>query len=213
MSPTEANRIQPARRTRRPGWRDPRLWLGLVLVAGCMLAGARLLQQADDSIGVWAVRSDLAVGDTVRAEDLIARQVRFVDADDAEAYLRTDEELPAELTLLRGVGAGELLPKAALGTLADTGLVQVPVALPATKVPPGLRAGSEVDVWASSTERPKARLVIQGAVVITATEQADEFGAGTDRQLVLGIPTEATSALAELIAAADSGTVTVVARG
>jgi hypothetical protein len=46
----------PALRVRRPGWRDPRLWIGVVLVAGSVVAGARLLAAADDTVQVWSPR-------------------------------------------------------------------------------------------------------------------------------------------------------------
>ena len=43
----------PATRVRRPGWRDPRLAVGLVLVAAATVAGARLLATSDDTVAVW----------------------------------------------------------------------------------------------------------------------------------------------------------------
>ena len=52
----------PAQRVRRPGWRDPRLWIGVVLVAGSVVAGARLLAAADDTVQVWAAATDLGAG-------------------------------------------------------------------------------------------------------------------------------------------------------
>ena len=37
-----------ATRVARPGWRDPRLWIGLLIVAGSVVLGARLLAAVDD---------------------------------------------------------------------------------------------------------------------------------------------------------------------
>ena len=42
-----------------PGWRDPRLWIGIAIVAVSVVAGARLLAAADDSVTVWAAAADL----------------------------------------------------------------------------------------------------------------------------------------------------------
>jgi len=39
-----------ATRSRRPGWRNPRLLLGIVLVAGSVILGARLLATAPRAV-------------------------------------------------------------------------------------------------------------------------------------------------------------------
>ena len=52
----------PARRLRRARLGDLRLWLGLVLVAGSMLVGARLMGADDDTVVVLRATRDLAVG-------------------------------------------------------------------------------------------------------------------------------------------------------
>ena len=58
--------VPAATRTRSPGWRDPRLWVGVVLVTGSVVAGARILAGADDMTSVWAASGDLAAGQTLR---------------------------------------------------------------------------------------------------------------------------------------------------
>ena len=43
-----------ATRTRTPGWRDPRLWVGVVVVAGSVLLGARVVGAADEQeLAAW----------------------------------------------------------------------------------------------------------------------------------------------------------------
>lgn len=106
----------PATRSRAPGWRNPRLLLGLVLVAVSVVLGARLLASADDTVPVWAVSRDLPAGATVSTGDLERRQVRFPDEATADAYLSADQRLPDETTLERAVSDGELLPRSALAT-------------------------------------------------------------------------------------------------
>ncbi len=58
--------VPRATRSRRPGWRNPRLLLGIVLVAGSVVLGARLLAAADDTVAVWAVAADLPTGASAR---------------------------------------------------------------------------------------------------------------------------------------------------
>ena len=107
--------VPAATRDATPGWRDPRLWVGIVLVTGSVVAGARILSTADDMTAVWAASSDLAAGQTLTAGDLRAARVRFDDGAAERRYLGVDDDLPADLTLTRALAAGELVPAAALG--------------------------------------------------------------------------------------------------
>src|SRR5690242_3116816 len=66
-----------AARTRRPGWRDPRLWVGVAIVAACVAIGARVLGSADETVGVWAVRADAGTGAILSRDDLEVRRVHF----------------------------------------------------------------------------------------------------------------------------------------
>ena len=61
--------------------------------------------------------------------------------------LSADDELPESVTLGRPVGAGELLPRAALRTAASAALTEVPLTLGADAAPASVRVGSTVDVW------------------------------------------------------------------
>ena len=136
-----------ALRGQRPAWRDPRLWIGIVLVAASVVVGARVLAAADDTVQVWAAARDLGAGQRVEADDLVAQRVRFADADALEGYFTVDDELPADLELTRSVAGGELLPRGAVGTPDETGLVEVPVAVEPELVPPSVAPGDVVDVY------------------------------------------------------------------
>lgn len=41
----------PATRTGTPGWRDPRLWIGVLVVAASVVLGARIVGGSDDTVG------------------------------------------------------------------------------------------------------------------------------------------------------------------
>ncbi len=217
----------PAVRAHAPGWRDPRLWIGVVLVACSVVVGARVLAAADDTVAVWAVASDMGAGDEVRAADLVASRVRFADQTDLAAYFVADEELPAALELLRGVGAGELLPRAAAGRAGENGTVEVPVAVDSAQVPPAVRAGSVVDVYVLATA-PSARAdgdgglgrrasgrapVLDGVTVVDAPSAAETLGAGGERQLVLAVAADDVGAFFGLLGALETPSLTVVRRG
>ncbi len=197
----------PATRATRPGWRDPRLWIGVAIVAVSVVAGAQLLAAADDSVAVWSTTADLAAGAEVTAGDLEARQVRFVDPGDLDRYVTADEPLPADVRLVRSVGAGELLPRAAIGAADDTGILQLPIE-PAL-LPHSVGAGSVVSVYVRDTSRCQecAGAALDGVTVVEAPSADELTGA---RQIVLAVEREDADRWFALLARLDAPVITVL---
>lgn len=213
--------VAQAQRVRRPGWRDPRLWIGVVLVAGSVVAGARILAAADDTVQVWSAAVDLSTGDRLTEEDLVATRVRFAEHDALAGYFTVDDELPADLRLLHGLAAGELVPRAAIGTSADTGLVEVPIAVDPEQVPPSVEAGSVVDVYVVAGPDPDsdpaaspvdAGPALTGVTVVDAPPLAESFGTTGRRQLVLAVEEEDAAPFFALLGRDDTAVLTVVRR-
>jgi hypothetical protein len=212
--------VVAAVRAPTPGWRDPRLWVGLLIVAVSVVAGARLLSAADDTVAVWAVADEHGVGDTLVAEDLVATRVRFADADRLGDYFTTDDELPADLELTRGVGADELLPRAAVGTRGATSTVQLPVAVDAEQVPGSVGSGSVVDIYlvapagagAARGRTPGARPALAGVTVVEAPPLTESFTATGKRQLVLAVEERDARRFFGLLGSVESPVLTVVRR-
>ncbi|WP_336027813.1 SAF domain-containing protein [Geodermatophilus sp. FMUSA9-8] len=185
------------RRVRPPRWLDLRLVLGVLLVLGSVLLGARVVGAADATVPVWSVAADLAAGTEIQAADLVAVQVRLGDA--AGAYLSSGTD-PAGRTLARAVRAGELLPRAALEEPAD--LVQVALPVQAGYVPPGLTRGQVVDVYgvtdpAGTTTGEGVVPVVEGATVQAVSGRAEGVlsTATTTVQVVVGVPTADAAAV------------------
>lgn len=204
-----------ATRSTAPGWRDPRLWVGVVLVTGSVVAGARIMAGADDTTSVWAASGDLVAGQTLTSDDLTATRVRFAEAADGERYLAVDEQLPDELTLVRAVEAGELLPASVLGAESGQETVTVSIAVAPEHVPTDLETGSHVDVWVVGEDRRSGRaaeLVLDDIVIIDAPIVSDSFATSGNRQLVLAVPVTDEEALARVLAASGDNLVRVVGR-
>ncbi len=153
-------------------------------MTGSVVAGARLLASADDTVAVWSVTHERGVGAPVEGEDLVVQRVRFVDDATRERYFSADEPLPADLVLVRPVGAGELLAQSAVGSADDEAMLRVPLEVDPNRVPPDVRAGSVVDVWLTDGSGPRASRVGSGVAAGTgdpsgsSTSGPDGNGAG-----------------------------------
>lgn len=207
-----------ATRSRAPGWRDPRLWIGVVVVAGSVLLGVRVVGAADDSTTVWAAATELAPGTALEADDLVPVRVRFTDGTDLSAYLPADDALPADATLTRGVGTGELVPAAALGAAGDTGLLQVPVAVEPEQLAGAVTTGSRVNVYLVSRGgadrgHDSGDPVLEDVAVLDAASPDEGFSASGLRRLVLGVPEEDASRFYGLLGSLSDPLVSVAARG
>lgn len=198
----------PANRLTRPGWRDPRVAIGILLVAGSVLAGARVLDAADDTVAVWAAARDLPAGATVEAADLVSVEVRFASGSEEDRYVSADAPPEGEV-LARTVGAGELLPTAALTTAEAAGAVELPLAVDPARVPARVRAGSRVDVWVLPESGGEATLLLTEVPVLSATRTTDGGGL---RQVVVSLTADLQRDLEALLAALADGEPLVVAR-
>ncbi len=198
------------------------MWVGLLIVAVSVVAGARLLAAADDTVAVWAVAADAGPGAALTESDLVVHRVRFAEPDDLAGYYRVDDTLPGELRLVRGVGAGELLPRGAVGaTDQPSDTVELPVAVESDQVPRAVHSGSVVDVYLvgdpargeETTDQPGTP-VLQEATVVDAPDSDDGFGgAAGRRQLVLAVPQDGAAAYFAAVASLESPLLTVVRRG
>jgi hypothetical protein len=211
-------------RAARPGWRDPRLWIGVAIVAASVLVGAKFLGDADDSVAVWSVSDDMGAGDTVGDADVVARNVRFVQASDADRYVAADEPLPDDATLTRDVGAGELLPRSAIGTSSETTLKTLTFEFEGAGVPAGLTQGDRVDVYVTSVAKdkagkvtsvdPVAQLALTGLVVTDLARAQDSLAGTGGREVTVGIPADANAeALVTVVQAAKTDNVYLVKHG
>jgi hypothetical protein len=183
------------RRVRPPRWLDLRLVLGVLLVLGSVLVGARVVGAADATVPVWAVADDLAAGSELTADDLVPVDVRLDDA--AEAYVSTATR-PEGWTLARAVQAGELLPRSALEE--PTGLVHLALPVQSGYVPPDLERGQLVDVYAvadpgaggGAGEGSDVTLVVSHAPVQSISGRSDGVlsAATTAVQVVVAVAAE-----------------------
>jgi hypothetical protein len=209
----------PAVRATTSGWRDPRLWAGVAIVAVSVVAGARLLGAADDTVQVWAVAADVGPGDRLAESDLVPHRVRFADEDALGGYFTVEDELPGDLQLTRGVGGGELLPRGAVAAAGADGRVELPISVDPALVPVSVAAGSVVSVHLNAPAAgpgaavPGDSLLLEDATVVDAPSAGSGFSAGGRRQLVLAVGEDDVERYFELTGAVENPVLTVVRRG
>jgi hypothetical protein len=163
----------PARRLRPPSWIDPRLVLGILLIAGSMAAGSTIISAADRSVRVWALTRDVAASTVLSADDVRPARVRLFDS--APGYLGTTQS-PAGQAVTRALSAGELLPAAALRTSGPGLVVSLPVR---PENAPSVTRGQAVDVWASTKDCGPRRVLASAAVQEVGTDDAGALTTGT----------------------------------
>jgi hypothetical protein len=139
-----------APRLRRPGWRDPRLLAGVALVAASVVLGSWAVRTAQRTVPVYVARESIVAGQRVEPGVLAVVDVRL-GAADVGRYLSADQPLPAGGTALRTVGAGELVPRAAVGAADDVDVRPVAIGLvrPPAKA---VTTGALVDLWFTPSE-------------------------------------------------------------
>lgn len=203
----------PARRPRRSRWRDPRLWLGVLLVVGAMLAGAKVFAAADDSVGVWQAQTDLPQGAAISSADLKVARVHFDHPADVATYLTADTAVPVGTRLARDVSAGELLARTALTSRVQAAQ-QLPLSVAAAGMLPDLHPGDRVNVWAvpSSDQARASSAEVLHEVSVLSIGPVSAAGLTSDRQVVVALPAR-TRVAGVLDALADADVVLIRVAG
>jgi hypothetical protein len=197
-------------------WRDPRLWVGLVLVASSVVVGARVLAGADDTVGVWALARDVGAGAPLTGGALVPRQVRFSDPEVLDSYLRVGQPVPPGAVLTHDVSAGELLARTSIAG-RQASAFELPVVVGSAGAPEDLDVGDVVDVWvgpaAGSGSHVAARRMLTGVPVVGTVRATGPFGDAATRQVLLGLDQGAAVRLGPLLGEMSSGSVVLVRHG
>ncbi|MFE5672479.1 SAF domain-containing protein [Agromyces sp. NPDC056523] len=195
--------VRSTRRERGAARIDPRLVIGVVLVAGSALGVWALVEALDDTTDVVVASETLTPGSRVDVDDLRVESVRLGTV--AGGYVRPSDVPDGGLVVVRTVHAGELVPAASVAERDETGL--------ATVVIPGrgplagdIAPGALVDVWAAG--EPERGAVEPPAVLVSGAEvaavvEADGMMSSAGPSVELLIPREKTAAVLEALAAGD----------
>lgn len=204
MTPTTA---PVGGRLRRPGWTDPRLLVGLLLVAVAVVGTVTVLSQADRTEPYLAARSTLTPGTVLDESNAVIVRVRVGDG-----YIPAVDPVPWGSVVTRTVGAGELVPASAIADAGGFGSrpIAVSSALPLAD---GIVPGAVVDVWLTREgfAGPESSLVGAGLVVDQVDRGTGAFSSGAADTVYVLVPARDVGDF--LAALADEGEVAVVGLG
>ena len=188
-------------------WRDPRLWLGVVLVVGSVVAANAYTHRLGHRTTVYAAAHRIAAGTELTESDLRAVSVALPDGVSAVA----DAAELLGMATTHDLADGDILMASTVSDFRDgrTRTVSVPVRAGHL---PALAHGSQVEVWLTpslqGTDAPgPARLIIEVATVIAAPESPD---AVSDTAVSLLV---SDTEVGDLVQAMRDGTVDVVLIG
>jgi len=212
----------PARRLRPAGWRDPRVVIGVVVMATSVLVGAAVVGDHDEPHTALTLRHDVAPGASLGGADVRWVRADIGDTSSAEHYYLDGAALAAGAVATRALAAGELLPRAAVRTGSADPRAQVALSVAVNDLPATVQPGSVVDVWvlpegARSDPLPRAGLVLEDVPVVRIGTAGTNLAPQTSRQVIVALGAAASGpagrrALADALGRAAAGRVLVVGR-
>lgn len=194
-----------AGRLRRPGWKDPRLLIGLFLIAASVVGVSAMVRSADVTTPYYAAKTTLTPGTVLTDTDLVVVNARLGGGD----YVAPGDE-PWGRVVTRVVGKGEMLPAAALAEAEhfDSRTVAVQTTLPLAA---GVKDGSVVDVFVTNEAangEPHTSKVGGDLVVESVERSGGSFSSSTFETVYVVVPRGEIETL--LDALAGQGDISVV---
>lgn len=183
---------------------DPRLLIGILLIAASTTGVWALVSGLDDSTEVYTARGTLTPGTRVEAADLTTESLRL--GATVDHYLVPGDVPEGGLVVSRTIEEGELVPASAVDEVDRTGLATV-VVPSRGPLPSGLGAGASVDVWAArhiERDNYEPPAVLVAGAEIAGIQEPEGMVASGGASVELLIPREKVAALLQALAAGDA---------
>jgi hypothetical protein len=182
-----------ARRT----WMDPRLVIGVLLVAASLAGVWFVVQQSSRTETAWAATRTLLPGEPIAAGDVEQVEVRLPQSQQHYLPASTD---PVGMVVASTIGAGEVLPVRTLGEAAGTGRAAIVIDVEGA-LPRAVQPGSLVDVWtaAPTDDGYDAPTVLVDDAIVVGVVEDDGILASSAQQLELLVADDETSVLLEAV--------------
>lgn len=196
-------------RLKPPSWKDPRLFVGVLLVLASVVGVISLVGSADRTTEVYAARDSIAVGEKLTVDNVVRAKVRLGETE--EHYITAEAGLPEGLVAVQRIGKNQLVPKESLATV--DALDRKPVAVTIDEaLPTQVVAGTRVDVWVALPDArngfSEPKLLLPGAEIAQVT--AGSTALGSSRGTVLMVLVADSHMPAILGAQANKAKISVV---
>ncbi len=157
--------------------------LGGCLIAASFISALVISNSSSRMITVWSAAVDLDKGEVIRAEDVMISKVLL--PSNAANYIDGQVSIIGS-SVVRAIGAEELIPAYAVSEQIDEQLQQVPIAIAFSQVPKDIGSGQRVDIYGITKSelrsqnlesgRYKSRLIASDLVIDQVDNQANTLG-------------------------------------
>lgn len=191
---------------RRRTWFDPRIAIGLALVAASVAGVVGVVAVQDRAVTVYTASSPLAAGARVTRAELTPSRMRL---GDAQALYLSGRVPAAGYVVTRSIATGELVPLSALGSARGVDAASVVVTL-STRPAASIGAGSTVDLWAAPKDpkTPNAYgapvMLVGGAAVVRLVQPDGIVPSGQQNGLEVQVPRDDVARVLQAVADADA---------
>lgn len=184
---------------------DPRLLIGIGLVAASVAGVVGIVSATDETVAVYSARATLTPGDRVDAGDLDVRRVRLSDA--STLYVVPGDVPVDGFLVTRAVDAGELLPVSAVGSTQGSRMASIVLDV-GGELAASLVAGAQADVWSSAEiENGKygpPTIIVSGATVVRLVTSDSLVTGGKTTAIEVLVPKSTVSRVLEAVANSDA---------
>jgi len=187
---------------------DPRLVIGVILVVSSVAGVVAIVTVTDDTVEVYLAPGSLAPGETIAADGLLVERAALPSR--GAHYLRPGDVPSEGLVVLRPVGAGEMVPRGAVGSASGIRLSAVVVETGGL-LSDAVRAGAAVELWSArvgergDVEAPA--VIASGAIVVRLVESNSIVGGAEAVGVELLVPKDRVARVIEALARGDALTV------
>lgn len=157
--------------------------LGGCLIAASFISALVISNSSSRMITVWSAAVELGQGEVITSDDVVISKVLL--PSNAANYIDGEVSIIGS-SVIRAIGADELIPAYALSSQIDEQLKQVPIAISFTQVPKDIGSGQRVDIYgitkselrsqSVTSGKFKSRLIASDLVIDQVDNQASALG-------------------------------------
>jgi hypothetical protein len=163
--------------------KNSRLAMGLGLLIFSLLAATLIAKEANRTVLVWATKNDLAPGEVITGNDIIA--VSALLPESAKNYLSASAQIIGGV-VLRQISTGDLIPATAVSSSSDSFNSRlIPLTVELTDMPLGLGRGDVIDIYAIAKRDSKITEPELLAANVSVSQVLERTNSGIGSVLVI----------------------------